>query len=239
MSDQTGDYMPISEAMVALGKSYATLRRYIYESEQGKLDVPFRHRKDRQRRVYILREDVENLQRIERELGASPPLRHTPDLNASLEDRIAELERSVDQLRDERDRLRQVEEEVHAQHTLLFQIKRQLDQASSPKKEQPSRSGETKRQTSDKPELPSTWDAWSTFVARHGLRPDQFDHRQYIQVGEFKRGRARVTKAMPPAKQEMFIRDRMLDEKFHECYEDGCVCHFILEQVASIEQESQ
>lgn len=205
--------MTLNEAMARLQKSDSTIRRYVRNNQIA-------YRKDRQGRYHLSVKDIEDIaywDRIE-----TPPQNVDASTIAALETRIAELE-----------------QEVHAQHELLFQLKAQLDQdresravTMSTPRHSGTKTHAKARQGKDKhAPLPAGWESWHSFLSRHGLKPDRWaDVRpNYVMAGEvYQQGSALVRYPLDYAGQDHFVRDYLA--QVSECDVEECPCHVLLDE---------
>jgi hypothetical protein len=87
-------------------------------------------------------------------------------------------------------------------------------------------SSTAKRQPSQKTELPSTLEALTPFLIRHGLRTSHIKNiEQYTAAGDWKLGAASVKHAVDAAGQEKILQDYRGHKGFSTCDVDNCPCH--------------
>jgi transposase len=193
-------YMSVREAMQRLRKSDATIRRYMREGT-------LRFKSDRQRRVHLLREDVERIALQESQFSSPDDEMVMLDQDA----RIAELERSVFNLTQEMNELRALVEQL----------------ASQP----PAQPHQTRTFTPASSALPDGLISFRKFAGEHGIPENTAKNaiesgRLGVTEGAWKSGYAIIRKAFDPEQQRDFVKAyRKYHPNFHECDREDCPCH--------------
>lgn len=203
-------YMSIKEAMQRLKKSDATIRRYIRNGA-------IRYRSDRQRRVYLLREDVERIAYEDSLL--SPP---AADREPGQEARIAELEQTVYDLQLQIEELRARIEDL----TELVKEPSALIPAPAPVQKPVVGRYEPSYAVS----LPGGLVPFRIFTHRHGLSESTVKgaiDRGEIEAtsGEWKIKNSRVKRAFDLDQQRAFLAHYRTRRTYHPCLVEECPCH--------------
>jgi hypothetical protein len=216
----TDKTISVKEAMERLKKSDSTIRRYMREGD-------LHYWVDRQRHIHIFLEDVERLATLD---AIEPAENETV---SKLQQRIADLE-----------------EEVHAQHVYLFQMKERLDHFEEMNRPVVSTPGIIRTKThaiapasannGKYPPLPTGWTSWHGFLSRHGLKSDRWTsvRPDYVKGGEvYRTGSATIQFPMDPAGQRMFILNYR--DQITPCDEAECICQSVLGSTLGIEDNAQ